>query len=84
MGQSCQTALADIWTTNRSEELTFVDEMMTIPASAGLPYVVREYLAILPIHYLAEPTHLQGMSSSIWEQYGVAPGSMTDATTEMV
>lgn len=86
--EGCRTALADIWTTNRSDELskfrTFVDEMMTIPASAGLPYVVREYLAILPIHYLSEPTHLQGMSSSIWEQYGVAPGSMTDATTEMV
>jgi len=86
--KGCEVALADLWPTNRSAELsyfrTFVDEIMNIPASAGLPYVVREYLAILPIHYLAEPSHLQGMSCNIYDQHGVAPGSGSDATTEMV
>lgn len=81
-------ALADIWTQNRSSSIgkfrTFCDEIMSIPASAGLPYATREYLAILPIHYLAEESHFQAKASRMYDEYGVAPGSGSDATTEMV
>jgi hypothetical protein len=86
--EGCKVALADIWTHNRADELghfrTFVDELMSIPTSAGLPYQVREYISILPVHYLAEPSHLQAKASAMYEQFGVAPGSGTDAATEMV
>jgi hypothetical protein len=82
-------ALADLWETNRAAEMgekfrTFADEICGIDKSCGLPYVSREYLAILPIHWLCEPDHLQAQASKLFETYGVAPGSGTDATTEMV
>jgi hypothetical protein len=83
-------ALADMWSTNRSAEMgdhfrdwadVVCDEM---GPKVGLPYNGRDYLAILPIHWLCEPDHLQASSSMLWETTGTAPGSGTDATTEMV
>ncbi len=82
-------ALADVWLSNRAVEMgdkfrTFANEIGGISKGCGLPYVSREYLAILPIHWLCEPDHLQAHASALFELYGVSPGSGTDATTEMV
>ena len=63
---------------------TFVDEMMTIPNNAGLPYPVRDYLAILPIHWLTDPKHVERMACGIYDDYGVTMGTRTDATTEVI
>jgi hypothetical protein len=87
--QGVAIALADMWETNRAAEMgayfrTFADEIANISKGCGLPYVSREYLAILPIHWLCEPDHLQAQASKLYEAWGVAPGSGTDATTEMV
>ena len=82
-------ALADVWLHNRAAEMgahfrTFANEISGISKGCGLPYVPREYLAILPIHWLCEPDHLEAHASKMFESFGVAPGSGTDATTEMV
>ena len=87
--EAAAIALADMWETNRAAEMgekfrTFADEIANISKGSGLPYVSREYLAILPIHWLCEPDHLQAQASTLYESWGVAPGSGTDATTEMV
>eukprot|EP00656_Telonema_subtile_P026177 TRINITY_DN2815_c0_g1_i3.p2 TRINITY_DN2815_c0_g1~~TRINITY_DN2815_c0_g1_i3.p2 ORF type:complete len:110 (-),score=4.14 TRINITY_DN2815_c0_g1_i3:5-334(-) len=50
----------------------------------GMPYNGKDYLSILPVHWLCEPDHLELSASLLWEEHGVAPGSGTDATTEMV
>lgn len=80
---------ADMWLTNRASEMgahfrDFADHIASIGKGCGLPYVSREYLAILPIHWLCEPDHLQQKAHDCYEAYGVAPGAMSDATTEMV
>ncbi len=82
-------ALADVWATNRATEMgehfrTFADAIANISKGCGLPYLSREYLAILPIHWLCEPDHLQAHASNLYETWGIAPGSGTDGTTEMV
>ena len=85
--EGCKVLLADLWPTDRSAELahfrTFFDRIMDIPDSAGLPYPVREYLAILPIHWLCEPSHVERTAHSIHGQFGVAMGTGTDAATEV-
>ncbi len=83
-------ALADIWPTNRAAEMgehfrAWADEISDrMGKQVGLPYNGREYIAILPAHWLIEPDHLQAHASAMWEKHGVAPGAGTDATTEMV
>jgi len=83
-------ALADMWSTNRAHEMgqhfrTFVDHVVDgIGPGCGLSYLSREYTSILPIHWLAEPDHLEAHASAMYDALGVAPGSGTDATTEMV
>lgn len=85
-----EVALADIWLTDRSHEMgqhfrawinVIIDDM---GPQIGLPYHGRSYIDILPAHYVHEPDHLEAHSSSTWQKYGVAPGSGTDATMEMV
>jgi len=83
-------ALADIWATNKAVEMgthfrSWADEVSdNMGKQVGLPYNGREYIAILPAHWLIEPDHLQEHSSNMWEKHGIAPGAGTDATTEMV
>lgn len=83
-------ALADIWATNRAAEMgghfrAWADELVdNMGPSCGMPYLGREYLAILPAHWLTERDHLEQFASTMWEDHGVSPGSGTDATTEMV
>ena len=63
-------ALADIWHEDKSAEMgehfrtwfdTVVDEM---GPEVGLPYLGREYVNILPCHWLAEPDHLPAPAQS--------------------
>ena len=80
---------ADVWLSNRASEMgfkfrTFADQIANISKGCGLPYVSRAYIAILPIHWLCEPDHLEKFASDLYAMYGVAPGSLTDCTTEMV
>jgi hypothetical protein len=83
-------ALADIWATNRANEMgehfrAWADEICDhVGPEIGMPYLGREYLAILPAHWLCEPDHFEQSASAMWEQHGIAPGSGTDGTTEMV
>ena len=83
-------ALADIWLIDRRHEMgqhfrTWIDVIIVdMGPQIGLPYHGRSYIDILPAHYVHEPDHLEAHSSSTWQKYGVAPGSGTDATMEMV
>ena len=83
-------ALADIWATNKAVEMgthfrAWADEISDkMGKQVGLPYNGREYIAILPAHWLIERDHLEEHASHMWEEHGIAPGAGTDATTEMV
>ena len=88
--KGAEFALADIWHGDKSQEMgnafrewfdTCVDEM---GSSCGLPYEGREYVNILPAHWLTEPDHLQEHASWLWRVHGVTVGSGSDAVMEMV
>jgi hypothetical protein len=88
--QGAAIALADMWETNRSAEMgghfrDWADELVDgIGPQVGINYLGRTYINILPAHWLCERDHLQESSSEMWELHGVAPGSGTDSTCEMV
>ena len=83
-------ALADIWHIDKSAEMgeafrEWFDTMIDgLGPECGLPYLGREYVNILPAHWLAEPDHLQQFASQLWQEHGVSPGSGSDAVMEMV
>ena len=83
-------ALADIWHIDKSAAMgeafrewndTIIDGL---GPECGLPYLGREYVNILPAHWLTEPDHLEQFSSQLWQEHGVLPGSGSDAVMEMV
>jgi predicted house-cleaning noncanonical NTP pyrophosphatase (MazG superfamily) len=83
-------ALADMWSYNRAHEAgayfrRFVDLIVDgIGPTCGSPYLGRDYISILPVHWLAEPDHFEAHASNLYEKYGVSPGSGSDATCEAV
>jgi hypothetical protein len=81
-------ALADIWPSNKAAEMgaqfrSFHDQLTdNIGPQLGLPYEGSAYSGILPIHWLAEPTHFEATASHLFEAFGVSPGSGTDSIVE--
>lgn len=83
----CAIIAAPLWESNRAHEAgvhfrAWADLIHKTGRHQGLQHPGSAYLNILPAHFLTEPSHMEKMASDIYEQYGVAPASGSDAITE--